>query len=591
MNKIFKKLNNKKQILFLMVMFLAAVSVFGKINNAQAAPADDFVITVKTNNFGSSSNTQFTIPTNGTGYNYNVDCDNDGTDEATGQTGSYTCNYATAGTYTIRIKDNTGSKTGFPRIYFNNTGDKEKLLSVNQWGTGKWTSMENAFFSCSNLNSATAIDNGGGSVPDWATDNPDLSGVINLSGIFSYASTFNQDIGSWDISNATDISSMFISATNFNQDISSWDVSSVINMSWLFRSTSAFNQDISSWNTGNVTNMFSMFSNTSAFNQDISSWNTGNVTNMDSMFSNASAFNQNIGSWNTSNVTSMAGMFYDANAFNQDIGSWNTSNVTNMSGMFAESSAFNQDISSWNTGNVTDMSYMFNWATAFNQDISSWNTTSVTNMSNMFNDASIFNQDLGNWHVDNVTNMTDMFTNSALSRDNYDAILIGWDNRPSLQNNVTLDSPAHYCSGETARSNIISTYSWTINDAGKDCPITTPVVSTNTITDIDATTAKGNGNVTDDGYENPERYIEWGTTSGTYTNECSAGTNSAGTFSCILTGLTPNTTYYVRAKATNSAGTGYGSEMTFTTTTTPATVDSQFKVRGDIKTRGDVKLK
>ena len=38
-----------------------------------------------------------------------------------------------------------------------------------------------------------------------------------------------------------------------------------------------------------------------------------------------------------------------------------------------------------------------------------------------------------------------------------------------------------------------------------------------------------------------------------------------GTFSSSLTGLSSNITYYARAYATNSAGTGYGNEVTFTT--------------------------
>ena len=61
------------------------------------APTNDFVIKVKTDylSTGSSNSTQFIIPTKGGGYNYNVDCDNDGSDEATGQTGSYTCDYGT----------------------------------------------------------------------------------------------------------------------------------------------------------------------------------------------------------------------------------------------------------------------------------------------------------------------------------------------------------------------------------------------------------------------------------------------------------------------------------------------------------------
>jgi uncharacterized protein (TIGR02145 family) len=94
---------------------------------------------------------------------------------------------------------------------------------------------------------------------------------------------------------------------------------------------------------------------------------------------------------------------------------------------------------------------------------------------------------------------------------------------------------------------------------------TPPLVTTNSTTSIASYSASGNGNVTDVGGENPTRSIEWGTVSGTYTNSCTAGTGGTGTYSCSLTGLTPSTTYYVRAKAVNSAGTSYGSETSFAT--------------------------
>jgi surface protein len=199
-----------------------------------------------------------------------VDCNNDGINEATAQTGTYTCDYAAAGTYTIRIKDNTGLGTGFPRISFDYQGDSNKLLTIEQWGTGKWTSMYHAFAGCFNL-------------AGQAVDSPDLSGVTNMSGMFQHAINFNQPIGNWNVASVTDMSSMFASAESFNQDIGSW-------------------------NTANVTNMYAMFSNARAFNQNIGSWNTANVINMSAMFAD-SAFNQDIGGWNIASVITMTYMF------------------------------------------------------------------------------------------------------------------------------------------------------------------------------------------------------------------------------------------------------------------------------------------
>ena len=82
-----------------------------------AAQSDAFIITIKTDNPGSSGSTSFTIPATGTGYNYEVDWDNDG-------------------------------------VY-------------DQWGSIAWSSMERAFFSCSNMTYN-------------ATDVPNLSAVTSM---------------------------------------------------------------------------------------------------------------------------------------------------------------------------------------------------------------------------------------------------------------------------------------------------------------------------------------------------------------------------------------------------------------------------
>ena len=383
--------------------------IFASHSSVSAAPqagAADFIITVKTDNPGTSNSKQFTIPPNGSGYNYNVDCNNDGTNEATNLNGSYTCSYGSAGTYTIRISDNTGLGTGFNRIFFADGGDAKKLLSVDQWGTGKWTSMYLAFAGCTNLTLT-------------ATDSPDLSNVTDISHMLYGASALNQDIGNWDTSHVTNMSGMFKMATSFNQPIGSWDTSHVMDMSLMFHSATTFNQDIGSWDTSNVTNMWGMFHAASAFNQDI-------------------------GGWNTSNVTDMGGMFAAADAFNRDIGGWDTSNVTNMRHMFENANAFNQDIRSWITTKVTDMSYMFAAATAFNQNIGTWNVGSLSHAANMFNGIS-------------------------LSTTNYDALLKGWDVQ-ALQYGVVFDGGnSTYCTGAAARAHIKNVDGWSITDGGMNC--------------------------------------------------------------------------------------------------------------------------
>ncbi len=369
-----------------------------------------FIITVETNNTGTSSDTEFTIPTTYpyAFYRYSVDCDNDGVDEATAVTGDYTCSYDSAGIYTIVIKGDRSRTEGFPRVYFNNGKDREKLIGINQWGAGKWTSMNRAFMGCSKLNDA------GGA----ATDKPDLSAVTDMSYMFYEATAFNQDIGAWNTSTVTNMESMFYGATTFNHDIGAWDTSVVTNMESMFYKATAFNQDIGAWNTSTVTNMESMFYGATTFNHDIGAWDTSTVTNMGLMFYEATAFNQNIGAWNTSAVTDMGWMFSSASAFNQNIGNWNTSAVTNMGLMFYKSTAFNQDIGAWDTSAVTDMHWMLSRATAFNQNIGNWDTSAVTDMSLMFLGATAFNQNIGAWDTSAVTNMSFMFEGATTFNQN-----------------------------------------------------------------------------------------------------------------------------------------------------------------------------
>lgn len=97
--------------------------------------------------------------------------------------------------------------------------------------------------------------------------------------------------------------------------------------------------------------------------------------------------------------------------------------------------------------------------------------------------------------------------------------------------------------------------------------LTVPVLTTAGISEITQKSAFSGGNITHDGGAAVSvRGICWGTTHNptTVSSTTNEGTG-IGSFSSYLSGLTPNTTYYIRAYATNSEGTGYGNEASFTT--------------------------
>jgi hypothetical protein len=99
---------------------------------------------------------------------------------------------------------------------------------------------------------------------------------------------------------------------------------------------------------------------------------------------------------------------------------------------------------------------------------------------------------------------------------------------------------------------------------------TNPVLaSTTTATSITSSSAILGGNVTDEGATQVSaRGLVYGTTTGSSTFSVTIG-SGAGTFTSTLTGLSQGTTYYVRSFATNTQGTSYGAETSFTTQTTP----------------------
>lgn len=255
--------------------------------------------------------------------------------------------YSVSGIYTVTI-----SGTYSRIVSFGTNKDPLKLIEIIEWGSNKWSSMQQAFQNCKNLKIT-------------ATSVPDLSNVTSFYQMFKDATSFEGDLSQWVTSSVTNMGYAFEGAQLFNGDISNWDVSNVSSMPGTFRSAKAFNQDIGRWSVSKVTSMYAMFYEAIIFNQDISTWDTALVNDMRYMFNTAKAFNQNIGNWNTSLVTKMSYMFRFASVFNQDISRWDTSKVTEMNYMFQYAVDINQDLSVWDVGLVTGY-------TGFDANASSW---------------------------------------------------------------------------------------------------------------------------------------------------------------------------------------------------------------------------
>ena len=111
-------------------------------------------------------------------------------------------------------------------------------------------------------------------------------------------------------------------------------------------------------------------------------------------------------------------------------------------------------------------------------------------------------------------------------------------------------------------------YIYTYDEGGS----TTPVVTTQAATDVIATGATGHGNIQGLGSSAVTQHGHvWSTSQSPDTSDSKTELGAkpqAGAFASLITGLTPGNTYYIKAYATNSSGTAYGSQVSITTETT-----------------------
>lgn len=105
------------------------------------------------------------------------------------------------------------------------------------------------------------------------------------------------------------------------------------------------------------------------------------------------------------------------------------------------------------------------------------------------------------------------------------------------------------------------------NQSGTTETYSIPSVVTYNVSNNTSSSAKCGGNVTSAGSSDVmSRGVCWSTSQNPTTSDNIKTSGSGiGSYNVTLNNLSPNTTYYVRAYATNSEGTGYGEQKTFTT--------------------------
>lgn len=165
------------------------------------APA--FTMKYQISNTGSSGWDQLQLTPSYSSSGYTVDWGDGDT-----YTGTYAPihTYSSEGEYTVKI-------TGDYPYFLLRAADRPKLIEISQWGSIVWEEFWGSFQYCTNLTYT-------------ATDAPDLSSVTRLQDMFSGASSFDADLGSWDISTIINMSGMLdgtaLSAANYDETLAGW---------------------------------------------------------------------------------------------------------------------------------------------------------------------------------------------------------------------------------------------------------------------------------------------------------------------------------------------------------------------------------
>lgn len=242
-----------------------------------------FITTWDTTKAGVTGSTSIRLPlVSGVAYNFVVDWGDGSSETVTSSAiSSKDHTYSVGGIYTVTISGT------FQRIYFNDGGDKLKLLTIENLGAVGWTSFNGAFYGCSNntkcagyvdWGSTTDLTNAwrGNQLTSWTTPLP--ASLTNCSNAW-----YGNQLTSWTV----DLPASLASCSHAwrNNHLTSWTIplpASLTNCIGAWQ----YNQ-ITSWTGGGWAGV------TDASNALYSGTNAINTTDYNALLVTIEANNQN----------------------------------------------------------------------------------------------------------------------------------------------------------------------------------------------------------------------------------------------------------------------------------------------------------
>lgn len=201
-------------------------------------PVDAFVIDIKTDNVGTSTSSQVTLPFQSYGAIDITVAWGDGVIDANitaWNDSRFTHTYPIAGEYQVVI---TGTIRGWRQI---NAGDKLKMMLIRQWGTFQITNGQ-AFGGSTNID-CIALD-----APIISTDNL-------LETFWSCPNIVQIGFG-WDVSGVYSFQRMLYGCLKMNSsDIPNWDMKTTAwYLWWMLWGCDSFDQSLAPWDITNISN-------------------------------------------------------------------------------------------------------------------------------------------------------------------------------------------------------------------------------------------------------------------------------------------------------------------------------------------------